>query len=187
MRFVKVTLIICCFVLACYNQRSYGANTTAKATVVVVDENGTSIEGAKAGFAFEKNKTVGVGVNVELVEGFTDGNGRYSATNGNDNNLLTYGVEKEGYYYTTGKIIFTNISLQGWEPWNPELNVVLRKIENPVPMYAKNIGQFNKLEIPELDKEVGFDLISSDWVAPYGTGKYSDFIFIFTTVRLIAE
>jgi len=52
----------------------------------------------------------------------------------------------------------------------------MRKIENPVPMYARDAKSSN-LAIPEEGKELGFDLIEFDWVPSYGKGKVADFIF----------
>ena len=34
-----------------------------------------------------------------------------------------------------------------------------------------------QVTIPVIGKPVGFDLVECDWVAPYGKGKHSDFIF----------
>ena len=64
-----------------------------------------------------------------------------------------------------------------WVPENPTIEVVLKRIKNPIPMYAKGVGLVRGLDIPVLGKEVGFDLIESDWVAPHGRGRVSDFIF----------
>ena len=159
-------------------QNAYGLTAVAKATICVVDENGLPIEGARAGFAFEENKTFGVGVNVVAVEGITDSNGKYTASHRNDNNLLTYGVEKNGYYYSSGKFIFTDRDLIRWDPWNPELKIVMRKIKNPVPMYARDTKMARKsIAIPVVGKKVGFDLIAYDWIAPYGAGQKADLIF----------
>ena len=47
-------------------------------------------------------------------------------------------------------------------------------------MYARNLRSENPPpQIPELGKPIGFDLIKSDWVAPYGKGETPDFIFWF--------
>lgn len=33
------------------------------------------------------------------------------------------------------------------------------------------------LLIPDVGRQIGFDLVEYDWVSPYGTGKQADFIF----------
>lgn len=41
-------------------------------------------------------------------------------------------------------------------------------------MYAKRTGG---IKVPVLEKPIGYDLEKGDWVAPYGKGVISDFIF----------
>jgi hypothetical protein len=65
-----------------------------------------------------------------------------------------------------------NIALNRWEPWNPTVEVKLRKIKNPVLMVVKRV---ESLKIPAWDEPLGFDLEKGDWVAPYGKGKQADF------------
>ncbi len=50
---------------------------------------------------------------------------------------------------------------------------ILKRIGKPIPMYARKV----QIEIPEINKPVGFDLVEGDWVTPYGKGKQADFIF----------
>jgi hypothetical protein len=106
----------------------------------------------------------------------TDAEGRFTAS-GSCNGHIGYGARKEGYYRSHYDYDFKDLGTFGWEPWNPELKVVMRKVENPVPMYARNAGMEREIEVPVLNKDIGFDLVVSDWVAPYGMGKTSDFIF----------
>ena len=72
---------------------------------------------------------------------------------------------------------FDEVVNSRWVPENPTIEVVLKRKKNPIPMYAKGVGFGRALAIPVLGKEVGFDLMEGDWVAPYGTGRVSDFIF----------
>lgn len=146
----------------------------AKLTLRVVNEQGLPVENANSGVTFTKilwwdSKSI-------PVEGITDENGIFSASN-NTSREVHYGADKEGYYESNYKYRFRNIKDGRWEPWNPEVMVVLRKKENPVPMYARNTQYFSKyMIIPVLGKEVGFDLIEYDWMPPYGKGKTMDFI-----------
>jgi len=99
-------------------------------------------------------------------------------------------VHKEGYYGSfcrgySGTSVFTGISgllgFRRWQPWNPTLTVVLKKIKNPIPLYKRVFGTENtdqpEHRLPKANEYVGFDLIESDWVAPYGRGVQSDFLF----------
>ncbi len=145
----------------------------AKVSIQVVDEEGHPIVGAKVGVGFNYN--TGWGTNNESNHGFSDTEGNFTATGGG-NGHVSYGAKKEGYYNSHYSYDFIKTGILRWEPHNPELQVMLRKIENPVPMYARDI-RTSPIEIPAVDKDVGFDLIEFDWVSPYGRGVHSDFIF----------
>ena len=149
---------------------AYALTNFAKATIVVLDESNNPVEGAYTGITFEKNTSQGTKVTTE--DGSTDSIGKFTAT-GSCNGHIAYGAKKAGYYDSYYTYDFKGKNTFGWEPWNPELKVILRKIENPVPMYARHA----KIELPVSEKDVGFDLVEYDWVIPYGKGKYSDFIF----------
>jgi hypothetical protein len=141
----------------------------AKITIKVIDEQGKYIEGAHVGIGFERN--TGGGTKEIPVDGITDIDGLFSGQE-RSNNYVGYTVTKEGYYQSTGTYRFKDNNGR-WEPWNPEVKIILRKIGNPIPMYAREV----MLEIPKIDKEIGFDLIESDWVSPFGKGIKSDFTF----------
>jgi hypothetical protein len=68
--------------------------------------------------------------------------------------------------------MFTNVVGDRWEPWSPTIEIVLRKIVNPVPMYAKRVD----LVLPAFDVPLGYDLAKGAWVAPHGEGLANDFI-----------
>ena len=59
-------------------------------------------------------------------------------------------------------------------PYGKERLVVLKRIANPIPMYAKSEKLFF---LPELNKKFGFDAVTMDWVQPLGTGKHTDIYF----------
>jgi len=115
------------------------------------------------------------------IEGLTDSNGMFRVSHVSDAVTVAWGlridVQKQGYYSSSLKhelslpdsadeqtIISNN---------NPRTTIVLKKIGNPIPMYARKL----RIEIPNTNKPIGFDLIESDWVAPYGEGRHSDFVF----------
>lgn len=147
---------------------AYALTDFAKATIVVLDERNNPIEGAYTGITFETN--TGQGTKVSTEDGSTDSDGKFVAT-GSCNGHIAYGAKKTGYYDSYYVYDFKGKNAFGCEPWNPELKVVLRKIENPVPMYARQ----TKIEIPVAGKEIGFDFVKYDWVIPYGNGTISDF------------
>lgn len=50
-------------------------------------------------------------------------------------------------------------------------SIVLKHIVNPIPMYVKAV----EAQLPVLGKQIGFDLVKGEWVAPYGKGAVPDF------------
>ena len=119
-------------------------------------------------FAESNNTTA-----IVKVQGVTKNDGIYSGEGYSDG---SYGADitKNGYYRNgLGAPSLDGVVNNQWQPWNPTVKVVLRKIEKPVAMYARS---FRELTIPEIQKPCGFDLEAGDWIAPYGKGKVADFI-----------
>jgi len=145
-------------------------------TVQVVDEEGKPVQDAKVSIGFEVAGKHDFGPETVPVEGTTDAQGRFTGT-GRGSFYVTYSAEKEGYYDADGKpVIFKSHKNGKWEPWNPEVTVLLKKILDPVAMYARRIS----VKIPEENKPIGFDLAEGDLVAPYGKGVANDFVFTAT-------
>lgn len=151
-------------------------NPMAKMTFIVVDEEtGEPISDVDVGVSFRKDWE-----SSTRSEGITNIEGECTIT-GRGTHLIRYSAEKEGgYYKTLGGYAFeqvtSNLQLRH-QPWNPKITVKLRKIKKPVPMYARRVDH---AILPELGKKIGFDLMEADWVAPYGKGKVSDFVFLVT-------
>jgi hypothetical protein len=141
----------------------------AKLTVHVVGEQGEAISGADVTINFREKLS---NQNAWVV-GKTDNEGNFTAEGHSDRRLSGF-VRKAGCYEGgTGWTIFKDPILGKWQPWNSVVEVVLRPIVNPVALYAKN----GWLEIPGTEQAYGYDLEKSDWVTPYGSGLYSDFVF----------
>ncbi|MFA7369058.1 MAG: hypothetical protein WC334_05370 [Kiritimatiellales bacterium] len=153
----------------------------ARATIQVRDQDGILVPDARVGGWFLDTHHPQEG---RLVDGATDTNG-CCVLEEDTSGRLSCTVQKDGYYltrddyknwYVSWRPNDTHIENRRWQPWNPTLNVVLKKIKNPIPMYAKNLN----LGVPEFKKQLGFDLEKGDWVAPYGKGVASDFVFYAT-------
>ena len=144
----------------------------AKVTVRVIDEAGQAISGVNVLLVFKDR----LKYNDIPMSGQTDGNGLFSGQGGCDA-AIGSSLKKDGFYYGDAAIPHFNDDKDGrWLPWNPTISTVLRKIENPVSMYARKVS----VEIPAAEEPCGFDLMESDWVAPYGRGKTADFIVTLT-------
>jgi len=143
---------------------------TAKITARIIDETGAPVVGANVRLAFSRAMDDNAVVNVE---GRTDAQGEF-AGEGHCRGDFGASVSKERFYFSGLNVSkFTNAIDGKWQPWNPICETILRPMVKPVALYAKIV----KLRIPKLDKPCGFDLEASDWVAPYGKGVKSDFIF----------
>ena len=169
---------------------------TAKLTLSVVDESGMPVESAKVGMSFSLPPRIGEGPDsVRTVKrGVTDAQGVFTASN-ETQKYIGYTIRKKGYYLTTGKVTaYTGVSgvlgLRRWEPWNPTLEVVLKKKINPIALYVRNMEKLlsrNWIDFPVVDEFVGYDLIARDWVVPYGQGTHRDFLLRFEKHRTTAR
>jgi hypothetical protein len=171
-------ILILISIFTCFKFVYAQEEAEAKVTIKIIDESGNSIPEAKIIIGFFSN------YKPDLAPGkigTTDSNGIFSAS-GKTYGDIVYSITKNGYYKYTdlyrGWLGNRNAKINKgkWEPWNPTINVVLKKIINPVPMYAKSV----ETVIPEMDKPVGYDLEKGDWIKPYGKGEISDFFFNFS-------
>lgn len=142
----------------------------AKMTVRVLDEQGQPISGAlvRMGFAekFARSQQV-------MIKGLTDLHGEFTSE-GHGDVTLSADARKDGYYLSgAGRVLFEKVINGRYQPWNPTNTTILRKVEKPIAMYAKSVWA----DIPEVGQPCGYDLAVGDWVAPWGKGTASDFIF----------
>lgn len=155
------------------------AAPVTQVTAHILDEQGQAIEGAHVSIVLILSSPESVGAQSYLVEGLTDGAGNFTGSGESEWTDVTVIAEKDGYYQSGGGIIMDTINtdLNRWEPWNPTITVILKKIRNPVPMYYK---QTDWIKVPVFGTPVGYDLVQGDWVTPYGKGAINDFVFIMT-------
>jgi hypothetical protein len=83
-------------------------------------------------------------------------------------------AKKEGFYPTATDGEHSPLA-KDFDP-SKSITIRLKQIKNPISLFARTTGY---LEIPKIDKEVGYDLMAGDWVAPHGKGKIADFVFKF--------
>ena len=166
---MKIIKLLITSLILLYSSHAF-ALSDAKITIKVINEEGMPLEGARVGITYNTVSAKG-----EVI-GFTDASGLFTSSS---EAILEVGgsAKKDGYYQTIFNYIFTDVKSGRLIPWNPELSLVLRKIEKPVAMYARNMNMSGSIKLPVVGKEVGFDLIEYDWVAPYGKGKNTDIIF----------
>lgn len=173
----RIPVIILCLTLGLLCTTTAHGYPSAKVTAKAVDEQGNPISGANVSISFMKAKEREWGMTTYDKDGKSDNDGLYSAS-GEGTQSVSIFVTKDGYYPSGDGVKLTSSSflLNRWEPWNPTIEVVLKKKRNPVPMIIKGTDW---VIVPKLDTPVGFDLEKGDWVAPYGNGTVSDFVFKF--------
>lgn len=89
-------------------------------------------------------------------------------------------VSRDGYFASwlepKLKVSYPN---NRYEPWNRTYSILLKKQENPRPLFVHRVEW---LPVPLIDTPIGFDLERADWVSPYGKGLHEDFVVTLTRV-----
>lgn len=155
------------FGLFCITTLSLAAETKKEATVYleVVDEKGNPVPNADMqvafeGYQWEENSVVAMKTDKQgtlIAKGWPKA--EYMAT-------VEVTSKAAGYYQS-------QITAGSGTEHEFHLKLHIRKKENPIAMYAKNL----ELELPEQRKDIGFDFQKGDWVKPYGKGEVVDCIF----------
>jgi len=141
-------------------------------TVRVIDETGQSVPGAQVRIDFSAASPQGDAVPDHIL-GLTDTNGIFVASHVDRSVQLDFQAQKAGYYRFAVQHYFGFANKNDSPDWSPSLTLVLKRIRQPVPLYAKSVN----LGMPVYDRPAGFDLMVGDWVAPYGKGRADDIIF----------
>ena len=147
----------------------------AKISVKVSGETGAPMPGipVNAGFVLPYNAWADSFKGYSL-KAITDKDG-FVSFEGKTTREVSCSIKIDGYYHTIDSSYLGLAVEDGkWQPWNPTIELVLKPILNPIPMYARRV---DTVQMPVLDRPVGFDLIESDWVAPHGKGKVADLLF----------
>jgi hypothetical protein len=141
------------------------AASQARVTLKIVDDEGVPMVDypVNAGFYGGEN-----------FNGRTDTNGFFSFEGKAVINEANWVLQKEGYYYSHGTYVLGGaVKDAKLQPWDPVVTTVVRRIINPIPMYAKTV----ETKIPATNVPYGFDLQVGDWVRPTGNGGISDLVF----------
>jgi hypothetical protein len=120
-------------------------------------------------------------------EDLTDANGRASHTF-KALGLASYMAKGEGFYHSMTKDLYafklapftnkeeirydSNILAEYKESFDLKATLVVRRIKKPIPLHVKRM----RLDFPEKNQWMGFDLEKGEWVKPWGSGVHSDLI-----------
>jgi hypothetical protein len=154
-----------------------GVLPLARVTIKVKDTKGTALADANVSATFQnpelnpknwgtgrdnKIETAKTGLAGEVIlEGHSDGE-------------LGGGVRKEGYYRGWWEPYrFSDRTGNRWRPWGATLEVILKELKSPIPMYARRVNR----ALPTQPVSAGFDMFVGDFVAPYGKGEIADMTF----------
>lgn len=136
--------------------------------------------GRKRGFKIQVIDDIGAPVPLVSIKGYsrrrvsgtTDQQGRYFWASGS-RSIEWVEFSKNGYYNTTQYPSSRgDISSELAATRTNTLPVTLKKIRDPIPMYAKQAS----VELPASSGSYGYDLMIGDLLKPYGKGEAADFI-----------
>jgi hypothetical protein len=149
----------------------------ARITIKIIDTNGTAVVDANVSATFqnpELNPTNwGTGRDNKIETGKTDPAGEVTFE-GHSDGELGGGVRKRGYYRGWWEPYkFSGRIEDRWQPWGVTLEVILKDVKGPTPMYARRVNR----GLPTQNERTAFDMGVGDYVGPYGKGKLADIIF----------
>lgn len=156
----------------------FDPNFILSVTSRVTTEDGIPLENADVLISIVNKNQFKDGSND--IRGKTDKEGKFS-TEGLGLPIVTIIAEHEGYYFSRKEYHnfknFDEAKKTGkYLPWDPVIDLTLRKIGKPIPMIVRLGGSDAIRTSPVPGKECGFDLYVGDWVAPHGKGKIPDML-----------
>ena len=171
------------------------ADPYAQVTIRVLDDLGKPVVEAPVTASTFSKWVSGPGFGhdeYDLVHGMTDTNGVVVLMFPSKTGKVRYSVSAEGshldkmnrimigdtaYYRDLGDAIwFTNSAGGRWQPWSPCVDLEIKRVLNPIPMYARFLESWG-FKVPVCNTPLGYDLVRSDWLPPYGRGEIADFVF----------
>lgn len=144
--------------------------------VVVLDESGDLLDGAIVDVGFENTSR------QEKTKGhrYTYKKGTHKASESplvfrnRSSDRITLDVSREGYWASGRGYQWSSSEdqdeLSG--EYSKEFRIVLKKKVNPRALFTTRFG----VHFPKESAPLGYDLEISDWVAPHGRGKHTDFL-----------
>lgn len=150
-----------------------------RVTVCIVDEDGQPVEGASVDIGVPNFTRYKDGLNNFV--GRTKADGTFTVESLASGSTMPIVVTKEGYYIS--RVFYEGMEndpekarkVGRFEPWNPTVDIVLKKIGKPIPMLVRLGNSCEKL-LPDVGSAFPFDLMSWDWLPPHGKGKVADLL-----------
>ncbi len=179
---IQLLFFIClnCVVMGCFAQ-----HPEAMITLHVVTQDGVSVGDVKIAAGFEDGRTL----NGYYYERETDKDGLATFRSevigrvgfANILNKTVYKPDAVDTYYATHVdyeygSLKTDVQDGKWQPWNPTIEMILKEIKNPIPMY---VHSFRALRIPARNQWIAFDMMKNDWLTPFGKGEEADIMIYY--------
>ncbi len=155
---------------------------TLRVTAKLLTEDGQPLENADVHVAIENFNDFKDDSND--IRGKTDKDGKFSAEGvGRPQAIII--ASHEGYYWSRKAYgtwdKFEEARKTGrYVPWDPVIELTLKKVGKPIPMIVRIGGELRSYGIaPAVDKDLEWDLMKADWLPPHGQGKQADLILNF--------
>ncbi|MBL9129573.1 MAG: hypothetical protein JNG86_00125 [Verrucomicrobiaceae bacterium] len=151
-------------------------------TLAVTDDESVPLEGASVTThvldTWKPSSSGGFGQEIyERPVVVTDKEGKavLKASTSRANLVLT--GSKPGYY--DGSAGYKSATTLGdrWQPWNPTIPVILKRVRNPISLIAKKVSPDYGQYTPLPADKAAYDLELGDWTVPYGIGRTADLVF----------
>lgn len=169
----RIIILLCSAAISCVAMAQLNRTTRIEAEVAVVDPLGTPIEGAEVAITFPR---YGGSRPYRTETALTDKTG-IARLHGEAEMDYVMGVRHEGYYQhrePRRDLSYESVREQ-YAKGLQRVRIELRPIVNPVVGISRF---FEGIRIPEVEREMGFDVEVGDFVPPLGKGKTADFVFV---------
>jgi hypothetical protein len=151
----------------------------AKVTVRVRDQDGSGISGASLKI---DGNSASPTKDAETYKEVATNRVGLSESELRSTGEIYVSAEKPGYYRTENigynyrnipKALERALAEGRWEPWNPVIDVPLKKVMKPIAMYVRPVEK----GVPVNAKRVGYDLMRGEFLPPLGNGTVPDLVF----------
>lgn len=146
------------------------------ATIKVTDEKKAPVVDAVVKTYYSIPAPPGESFAGTNISGLTDARGICTASKQANSADLLFEASKPGYYSSrqSYELAFTTDPIK----LSTTQTLVLKKVVSPTPMCVSRIDLAHQKR-PAFETPLGLDLVSGDWVAPYGKGSNADLLITF--------
>ena len=177
---MKAPLSIC--LVTAFVANAYALSPSVALGVKVVDEEGGPLSGTSVVCIFPDKTRLG-NDDYSIVTNRTGSDGMTRFHGHSYNGWVEYGmIEEDGYYPVDGiRVNFTNITglvAKKWLPYEEMQTVTLQRKVNPTSLFVRKESKSWSRDLTTASgREFRYDLVTGDWMPPFGKGAYADVEF----------